>query len=164
MVTPQDVLDLAKAHVGEKETGDNAGEIVQWSCNPWLPKGWDVSKPHPETKKMGWAAWCAGFVSTCYLRAGYPMQKLGSLSVTTLYNRCVAAIKTEKVKNPDGYTPSPADLIFFQDKTGELVHVGLVRFSDEKNVYTIEGNSKNAISQNQYDKKNPKIFKYINLF
>lgn len=159
MATINDVLIVAKSKIGEKETGKNVGQIVKWATSPWLPNGWDISKPHPSTGKMGWAAWCAGFVSTCYLRAGFAMRGIGSLSVDALYDRCARKFV---VRPPHDYIPVPGDIIFFGPK-GDLQHCGIVEFSDDDTVHTIEGNTGDSVRQHYYTKTDPKIFAYATL-
>lgn len=159
MATINDVLTVAKSKIGQKETGKNVGQIVKWATSPWLPNGWDISKPHPSTGKMGWAAWCAGFVSTCYLRAGFAMRGIGSLSVDALYDRCARKFV---VRPPHDYIPVPGDIIFFGPK-GDLQHCGIVEFSEGDTVHTIEGNTGDSVRQHYYTKTDSKIFAYATL-
>jgi hypothetical protein len=49
-------------------------------------------------------------------------------------------------RSKSGYVPQTGDIVFFKDKGSSVdsTHVGLVRYSDGKNVYTVEGNTSNG--------------------
>lgn len=54
-----------------------------------------------------------------------------------------------------GYTPTPGTIIFFDwqengRRDGESDHVGIVEKCEKGVVYTIEGNSGDAVKQNHY--------------
>lgn len=50
-----------------------------------------------------------------------------------------------------GSIPTPGTLIFFDwDYDGESDHVGIVELCDGSTIYTIEGNSGDAVRQNSY--------------
>ena len=159
----QKIIDIATSKIGQKEaTGHNDGEIVQWAISQWVPENWDANKPNPETGKVAWASWCAGFASTCYQEAGIDFKKIGSLSVDTLLARLIKCGK-KVYRATDDYTPMPGDFIFFGD-TGNLSHVGLVHSVVAKKILTIEGNHGNAVGDDSYDPKKEKIWGYCNYF
>jgi hypothetical protein len=86
--------------------------------------------------------WCASFVNWCLRQAGVSVESSAAaeISCRRWLKKCQeAGIYNEK----SGYLPKEGDLIFFKDH-GSLVsatHIGFVLYSDEHNVYTIEGNT-----------------------
>ena len=95
-------------------------------------------------------AWCASFVNWCLRQAGVDKKASGSeVSCRRWLADCQdMGIYVEK----KGYTPKAGDLIFFKDANSAVTstHIGIVLYSDENRVYTIEGNASNgsALSTN----------------
>ena len=59
------------------------------------------------------------------------------------------------------YTPVSGDIIFFDwDLDGAADHTGIVDYCDENIVYTIEGNSDDAVKQQSYYTDYKYIFGY----
>ena len=53
-----------------------------------------------------------------------------------------------------GYSPAPGTLIFFDwNGDGTSDHVGIVEKTEGSTVYTVEGNSSDAVNQRSYDIK-----------
>ncbi|MEU6789393.1 CHAP domain-containing protein [Nonomuraea angiospora] len=60
-----------------------------------------------------------------------------------------------------GYTPQPGDaLVFDWDQSGDIDHVGIVTSSNASTVYTIEGNSGDAIKAHSYSRSDIDIVGY----
>ena len=60
-----------------------------------------------------------------------------------------------------GYSPAPGTLIFFDwNGDGTSDHVGIVEKTEGSTVYTVEGNSSNAVNQRSYDINNGTIMGY----
>lgn len=100
------------------------------------------------------AAWCMAFVSWVF----------GELNGSAIPYRRVNCTPTRqwfrdrgRYMNKGTYTPIPGDLIFYDwDNDDSYVeHVGIVRFTDDDYVYTVEGNvdSRNGVSRVGYKKR-----------
>ena len=88
--------------------------------------------------------WCASFVNWCLRMAGVDKDASGS---EVSCERWYADVhKTGIFKSKSGYIPSSGDIIFFKDRGSSMdsTHVGIVRYSDGKSVYTVEGNTSNG--------------------
>ena len=85
-------------------------------------------------------AWCASFVSWCFLRAYGSTEALKLLGVWTAY--CPTAANTWKQKG-QYYKSNPqvGDVIYFLDSLGEQGHTGIVVEVGDNYIYTIEGNT-----------------------
>jgi uncharacterized protein YgiM (DUF1202 family) len=94
-------------------------------------------------------AWCASFVSWSLTHANIPKTLYGGNApgCHTLVSNLKKA--GAKLSYPKNYNPKTGDLIFFKsaDGTNPYSHVGLVIYSDDAKVYTVEGNA----SQNGYN-------------
>ena len=103
--------------------------------------------------------WCACFVSWCADQAGL-IQK-GAVSKFSL---CTAGVDwfQEKGKwQSGGNVPTPGTIIFFDwDHDGASDHVGIVESCDGTTVHTIEGNSGDAVKQNNYTVNSQSILGY----
>ena len=103
--------------------------------------------------------WCACFVSWCADQAGL-IQK-GAVSKFSL---CTAGVDwfQEKGKwQSGGNIPTPGTIIFFDwDHDGASDHVGIVESCDGTTVHTIEGNSGDAVKQNNYTVNSQSILGY----
>ena len=143
----QKALSVLLSYLGEIETGNNTGPVVDWAMHPW-------SAVKPDS--TGWAAWCAAAVCTSYVEAGsLQIKKLGTTAVSTLFRRL--EINRQIYYTPPGQQqPEPGDLVFFRSSVGSLYHVGLVEsyhyYSDRKTheLITIEGNSNNQVERTTY--------------
>ncbi len=94
--------------------------------------------------------WCASFVNWCLRMAGVDEDASGGEVSCRRWYSDAKSMGIFKAKS--GYIPSSADIIFFRDSgsTVDSTHIGLVRYSDGKYVYTVEGNtsSGNGYSSN----------------
>ncbi len=170
-------LAAALSLVGESEHGGpNQGPVVTFLFGYWthrLPGEPPAGEPE-EPGDEGWAEWCAGFGSTCYLLAeatlalratlsreptreeleaalGHrsPWRKVGSLSVSRLWARAAAQGWTRLF--PEA-TCEPGDLVFFHDRAApeKLDHVGLVVAQEGRTLFTVEGNAGDAVRRRTY--------------
>ncbi len=88
--------------------------------------------------------WCASFVNWCLRMAGVDVAASGGeVSCERWY---ADASQMGIFRSKGGYIPASGDIIFFRDNgsSRDSTHVGLVRYSDGRNVYTIEGNTSNG--------------------
>lgn len=95
---------------------------------------------------MNGAAWCHMFVSWCANQAGIPesiIPKTASCSsgMSWFQSRGLFRYKGQ-------YTPKHGDIVYF--KSCGASHVGIVVSCSNGTVYTIEGNSNNAVKQRNY--------------
>ena len=146
----KNALSILTRHIGEHELAENQGPIVDWAIENWTNRIADAT---------GWAKWCAGAVCTAYLEAGSEsIKRFGSLNVDTLFERLN---QKNLCFDLSVKKPKPGDLIFFRSlkdiRANDLNHVGLVEKIDDKRVFTIEGNSSNAVRQREYDLTNQRI-------
>lgn len=96
-------------------------------------------------------AWCATFVSWCLETSGSHDAAGGVFASCSLWVKRLTALGKYK-KRGSGYTPKTGDLIFFRSSGVARVsdHVGLVRYVKNGRVYTVEGNSSDAVSLHDY--------------
>lgn len=96
--------------------------------------------------------WCACFVSWCADQCGYL-----DLGVVPKFASCTAGMNWFKDKDQwkaNDYIPASGDLIFFDwaknGQNGSPDHVGIVERVEDGTVYTVEGNSGDAVRQRSY--------------
>lgn len=133
------LLEVALAEVGYREwTDSNDTKYGEWNyCN--------------------YEAWCAIFVSWCLNNAGVPRS-------ICMRNISVNVYETQyRIRNQfylkEGYQPAPGDLIIFSSAGAS--HIGIVVSSDDKYVYTVEGNTSNMVARRQYELDYETITGYI---
>lgn len=146
----KEIIRVATSEICRNEANNEDDKYILWYNNA------------NKTSFATTVAWCAIFVSWCMRRAGIDEK------VYPNYASCSAGCKIfEKngvTKDPKNYNPKSGDLIFFdfnKDKAPE--HTGIVFANDGTYVYTIEGNSSNAVKHNKYLLNNSSIYKYIDL-
>ncbi len=97
----------------------------------------------------GWVNWCACFVSWCAGQCGYL-----DAGTAPSFSACSAGIRWFRERGQwqgREHTPAPGDYIFFDwGGDGAADHVGFVERVENARVYTIEGNSNNAVRQCSY--------------
>ena len=110
----------------------------------------------------GRVEWCAIFVSWCADQAGFLDQ-----DIIFKHASCTAGVEAWRSRSlfqnrASGYVPKPGDLIYFVWTPGDSGsdHVGIVESSNGSVVYTIEGNSGDAVRQNAYNLFDPSIIGY----
>ncbi|QYC41639.1 CHAP domain protein [Nonomuraea coxensis DSM 45129] len=110
--------------------------------------------------------WCADFAKYVWKNAGVRHADVaeGNGGVLTGW---ASSFKDYGTQNgtwharSSGYTPQPGDaLVFDWDQSGSIDHVGIVRSSDGSRVYTIEGNSGDAIKYKDYARSDIDIVGY----
>ena len=103
--------------------------------------------------------WCACFVSWCADQAGLIQKEaVPKFSVCT---DGVAWFQAKEKWQSGGSVPTPGTIIFFDwDHDGASDHVGIVESCDGTTVHTIEGNSGDAVKQNNYTVNSQSILGY----
>lgn len=103
--------------------------------------------------------WCACFVSWCADQAGLIQKEaVPKFSVCT---DGVAWFQAKGKWQSGGSVPTPGTIIFFDwDHDGASDHVGIVESCDGTMVHTIEGNSGDAVKQNNYTVNSQSILGY----
>ena len=103
--------------------------------------------------------WCACFVSWCADQAGL-IQK----EAVPKFSGCTDGVAWFQAKGKwqsGGSVPTPGTIIFFDwDHDGASDHVGIVESCDGTTVHTIEGNSGDAVKQNNYTVNSQSILGY----
>ena len=96
-------------------------------------------------------AWCAAFVSFCLVQSGAGESAAGLFASCTLWVDALRESDQYRTRS-SGYTPKAGDLIFFRSAGVSRAsdHVGLVRYVKGGRVYTVEGNSSDAVSLRNY--------------
>ena len=107
--------------------------------------------------------WCAIFVSWVMNQAGVDESIMPKFAVVSTGANWFKAIGSWHGKE---YKPKPGDIIFFDwENDGRINHVGIVEYSDDEYVYTIEGNSNgDTCRQKQYSLSNNVIYGYGSLY
>lgn len=143
----QKVVSTALAWLGTREnTAKHLEMLAIYNAQRPLPRGWKMKVTD---------FWCAAFVSTvslqCGLRDIMPTE-CGCPGMVRLYQEIGRWVED------DAYSPSPADVIFYDwqdgatnyattDNVGHPDHVGIVLDCDGKNMTIIEGNNANAVNK-----------------
>ena len=135
------IVSVAKAEIG------NEGGEKFWS--------WYGFNSH--------VSWCACFVSWCGEQCGFIQS--GAMPKFSLCTDGVKWFKDKGKWQGRGYTPTPGTVIFFDwqengKRDGESDHVGIVEKCEKGIVYTIEGNSGDAVKQNHYPVDSASILGY----
>lgn len=113
----QNVVAWASSQIGVNET-DNPGIVKAYS-------------------RGAWQSWCADFVSTALERnGGSPWGHISSVS--GIYEW---AAKNKRLTN----TPKPGDAILLTSNGKRFGHTGIVESVTKEGVWTIEGNTRNAV-------------------
>lgn len=123
-----DIVAIAKAEVGVSG--------VPNKYTYWLGSIGEMGYNYP---------WCQAFASWCAYQAGQDAPKTASCAnAATWFNER----NRWKVRS-SGYVPQPGDFIYFDwNNNGGYDHVGIVNYTSNGRVYTIEGNAKNAVKYN----------------
>ena len=95
-------------------------------------------------------SWCACFVSWCADQSG--LIQSGTVPMFSLCTEGVKWFQGQGKWQAPGSMPTPGTLIFFDwDHDGASDHVGIVERCGEGKIYTVEGNSGNAVRQRNYN-------------
>ena len=104
-------------------------------------------------------AWCACFASWCGDQAG--LIESGKMPKFSLCDDGIAWFQSKGKWKSRGYSPAPGTLIFFDwNGDGTSDHVGIVEKTEGSTVYTVEGNSSDAVNKRSYDTNNGTIMGY----
>lgn len=104
-------------------------------------------------------AWCACFASWCGDQAG--LIESGRMPKFSYCDDGIMWFQNKGKWKNRGYSPAPGTLIFFDwNGDGTSDHVGIVEKTEGSTVYTVEGNSSNAVNQRNYDINNGTIKGY----
>lgn len=140
--TVDKVIQIAKNEVGylEKASNKNLDDKTKnvGSAN-YTKYGRDMHNIYPAVMDFP-APWCDAFVDWCFYKA-YGVATAKSLLDGNFDDYTVAS--AQMYKNKGAYfksNPQVGDQIFFKNSNG-ICHTGLVYKIDDKNVYTIEGNT-----------------------
>lgn len=94
--------------------------------------------------------WCACFVSWCGDQSG--LIEKGAMPKFSLCSDGMSWFQNQGKWKAVGSTPAPGSIIFFDwNLDGTSDHVGIVEKCENGRVYTVEGNSSNAVNQRNYD-------------
>lgn len=128
MVTPNNVLSIAKSQIGYVEGKNNHSKYGAWY-------GLDN------------APWCAMFVSWCFAQAGQP---LPSIQNAKGYAYCPSGVNYFKKIGQFYKTPKVGDIVFFDwQRDGISDHTGLVlEIKNSQQIITIEGNTSPSNNSN----------------
>ncbi len=102
--------------------------------------------------------WCACYVSWCANEMGYLDEGIFP-KFASCRNEGVPWFKEKDRWEEADYTPSPADLIFFdlnQDSVSD--HVAFVLLAEGNDIYTIDGNARDICKQKQVKIDDPRIY------
>lgn len=108
--------------------------------------------------------WCAMFVSYVF---GNVISN--SEQIMPHFHYCPTAVNWFKSNQRLAVNPEIGDVIFFKDSKGTACHTGIVYAFDDRNVYTIEGNTSlalgvvangGAVVKKSYARNNSKIIGY----
>lgn len=171
-------LEIASSKIGERETGRNAGPIVDWSL--------EGLTSHPaagdDKRRPGWAQWCAFFVSQCVRREldrrgddallREWVRELASGSCDSLWRHLEArgwvwlrGAPLPQALSPQGVDapglPGAGDFVFF-GVPGDLAHVGYVERLDGAagRLHTVEGNAGDRVAALDHPADHPRIVGY----
>lgn len=129
-------------------TGTGSTDIVEVARSQLGQRGGE-----PYWSYMGFhsrVAWCASFVSWCANQCGYI-----DAGIIPKFAACQAQgipwFQQHGLWQDRSYTPAPGDIIFFDwEGDGHSDHVGIVEKVENGMVYTIEGNSNDAVNERKY--------------
>lgn len=155
MTDQEKLIKFAMAEVGYKETPKN---ITKYSA---YFEGTDFYNGSKGNGKTWGAEWCDIFVDYCFCNV-FGMDK-GRVMLYQPKKSCGAGCKFSAgyyKSNKAFYNkPKPGDQIFFIVGSG-INHTGIVTKVTAARVYTVEGNSNNAVQTHAYALDNKKIAGY----
>lgn len=136
------VVSIAQGYLGCKESDGSHRKIIDiYNGHKPLARGYAVKYTD---------AWCATFVSACFIRAGLTdiaPTECGCGKMIALYQ------KLGRWDENDARVPAPGDVIMYDwqdsgagDNTGAPDHVGIVVSVTGSSMKIIEGNKSNAVS------------------
>lgn len=152
MANANDVLNIARAWLGKKESDGSHMEIVNvYNSYTPLPRGYKVKSNDN---------WCATFVSACFIKAG--LAHLCPLECSC--GNMIANAKTMGIwEENDDIRPSIGDLIMYDwdKKDGWPEHVGIVEGVSGNSITVIEGNKSDKVARRTIAVGNASIRGYV---
>ena len=150
------VVQTAEGYLGCRES-DGSHEAIIDLYNSHEPLAQNYTVQYTDS-------WCATFVSAVSIRCGLT----DILPMECSCERLIGLFgELDCWQEDDNYTPLPGDIIFYDwdekrlgDCTGWADHVGIVEKTEGSTVYTVEGNSSNAVNQRSYSINNGTIMVY----
>ena len=134
----------SNAHLDDKEANAGPGNYTKYA------RDMDALKGFYNGPKQGYA-WCDVFVDWCFVKCFgadvgrrmlyQPLQSAGA--------GCTYSYQYFKAAGALYHDPEPGDQIFFGSTTLST-HTGIVVDVDGQNVYTVEGNSGDAVQKRSY--------------
>lgn len=110
---------------------------------------------------LPYAEWCAMFISWCLDQAGIPASEFPYESGCEKWLEALDKLGAYRAVE-SGYQPARGDLVFFNwDEQPDPDHVGVVEWTDEKKIHTIEGNSGKRVAQQEYPLNDETIMGYV---
>lgn len=142
--------------LGEREDGNNAGEVVIWACRRWCSREfWDAKYP------AGKMFWCAGAVSSALAEAGVDMSRVGSVDADALLDRMRARWGVVAGE------PAAGDVVWFQDLARpelRATHVGIIsKMLGNSRAEIVSGNHHNAIGLSEVALGDPRIICFVRI-
>lgn len=146
------IINLAKTQVGYKE---GSGNITKYA------KDFDTKWPNFYNGRKQGAEWCDIFVDWCFCQSWGPdaAMKLLCQPAKSCGAGCSFSYGYYKNKGQAGKTPKVGAQIFFY-RGSSIGHTGIVVKYDSNKVYTIEGNSSNAVRECSYSLNDKSIAGY----
>lgn len=120
-----DIVSVAQTQVGYSEGSNSYTKYGDW-----------YGLPNSD--------WCAMFVSWCADQAGIDQSTFQKFALCS--SGCDYFMSLGEFNYSGSYTPQAGDLIFYSNSS-RIYHVGLVVSSDGTNVYSIEGNYSDRVSE-----------------
>lgn len=129
-------------------SGDQASDIVGVAQTQiGYSEGYNSYTKYGDWYGLPNSDWCAMFVSWCANQAGVDNSVFPAFSLCSA--GCDWFIQQGRFHYSGSYAPKAGDLVFYASY-GSIYHVGLVTGSDGANVYSIEGNYNEQVSNVSY--------------
>lgn len=156
----EDLVKAASKQIGYKESTDNYSIAEDGSHKGYTRYGQFAGDLY--------ADWDAAFVNFCMHYAGLETSKLfpGETKTAKWYDKFAKGSNSSYLTAPAGYEPQAGDLVFFQkDQEETESQMGIVSsYNKEKNeIKVIEGNSNDAVKENQYAANDTYITAYLKI-
>lgn len=131
------IVEVALAEIGYHETGgsNNNGNVTKYGA--WIG--------------MNGQPWCHSFASWCANECGLIEKEIVPKTASCAMGRSWFIKKGLYRNASSGYVPSAGDFIYFDyDRRGVTNHVGIVEYTENQVVHTIEGNKSNQVKKGIY--------------
>ena len=133
------VLDLARSHIGYRETGDN-GNIFAEDAETRKAYGGDINH----------LPWCDIFVDYLFCHTfGADAAKTMTFQRNGMSAACERSADCYKAAGAYDHIPAVGDQIFFYSGC-EINHTGIVETVSKTQITTIEGNTSDSVARRTY--------------